>query len=235
MYKWQYQKTNRLDENIRKAVILRDKCKCMECGKSNTVLEVHHIVPRRLNGKNNLGNLITLCTKCHGKTKWKEEEFITKYQNMINGNNIRFDYAQHVMQGKTWLRNELSKHFDITLTFGSDTANKRIDWNIEKTHSNDAVCITGLEVNQKQCDIRDWVIKTINRSVKSKIKEEVCRFRHRDYAEYTDTKGVTYRGYVTAIYPKSNAININSPIKHLKKANARKCKLVWRFNKIYWF
>ena len=33
LYKWQYQQSNRLDENIRKAVILRDGCKCVECGK----------------------------------------------------------------------------------------------------------------------------------------------------------------------------------------------------------
>lgn len=235
LYRWQYQKSNRLDENIRKAVIFRDKCKCMECGKSNTLLEVHHIVPRRLNGKNNLGNLITLCTKCHDKTEGKEEKFINRYQSMIDGNNIRFDYAQHVMQGKTWLRTELSKMFDVEFAYGSDTANKRIDWDIEKTHSNDAICITGLEVNKENCKIRDWTIKTINRRCKSKIKEEVCGFRHRDYVEYTDTKGITYRGYITAMYPKLNAININSPQKHLKKANARKCKLVWRFNKIYWF
>ena len=32
-YRWQYQKSNRLDENIRKAVILRDNCTCQECGK----------------------------------------------------------------------------------------------------------------------------------------------------------------------------------------------------------
>ena len=37
-YKWQYQKSNRLDENIRKAVILRDGCQCMECGRRNCKL-----------------------------------------------------------------------------------------------------------------------------------------------------------------------------------------------------
>lgn len=76
LYSWQYQKSNRLDENIRKAVILRDKCKCMECGKSKCKLEVHHIKPRRLNGSNTLNNLITLCEKCHDKTKGKEELFM---------------------------------------------------------------------------------------------------------------------------------------------------------------
>ena len=80
------------------------------------MLEVHHIVPRRMNGKNNLGNLITLCKKCHQKTEGKEELFIEHYQKMINGKNIRFDYAQHVMQGKTWLRLELSKLGKLVLT-----------------------------------------------------------------------------------------------------------------------
>ena len=47
-YAWQYQKSNRLDENIRKAVIMRDGCKCMECGKSNCRLEVHHIKPAEI-------------------------------------------------------------------------------------------------------------------------------------------------------------------------------------------
>ena len=159
LYKWQYQKSNRLDENIRKAVILRDGCKCMDCGKKDTILEVHHIIPKRLKGKNNLGNLITLCSKCHQKTEGKEELFIEKYQNLINGKNIRFDYAQHVMQRKNYLRKELKKIANLSLAFGGDTANKRIDWNVEKTHSNDAICITDLEVNEKICNIKDWIIK----------------------------------------------------------------------------
>ena len=154
-YRWQYQKSNRLDENIRKAVILRDKCKCMECGKSNCVLEVHHIKARRYGGKNNLGNLITLCSKCHQKTQGKEKEFEDHYYRMINGKNIRFDYAQHVMQGKSWLRNELSILGNLILTNGGTTANKRIDWNIEKSHSNDAICISDLQVDMKLCNIKE--------------------------------------------------------------------------------
>ena len=77
LYKWQYQQSNRLDENIRKAVILRDQCQCMECGKANTVLEVHHIVPRRLKGSNTLGNLITLCSSCHKKRSKKKNSLLT--------------------------------------------------------------------------------------------------------------------------------------------------------------
>ena len=70
-YKWQYQKSNRLDENLRKAAIIRDNYKCQECGKSNCKLEVHHIQARKYSGADTIGNLITLCFTCHQKTEGK--------------------------------------------------------------------------------------------------------------------------------------------------------------------
>ena len=136
-YRWQYQKSNRLDENIRKAVILRDGCQCMECGKSNCRLEVHHIKPRRLKGSNTLGNLITLCTGCHQKTEGAEELYMNRYFALLNSSdNKNLNYAQHVMIGKKWLRKQLSNLGMLHLTNGGDTANKRIDWGIAKSHSN---------------------------------------------------------------------------------------------------
>ncbi|ARC84116.1 HNH endonuclease family protein [Clostridium argentinense CDC 2741] len=235
LYGWQYQKSNRLDENIRKAVILRDNCECMECGKSNCMLEVHHIVPRRLKGSNAISNLITLCSGCHQKTEGKEELFIDKYYKTIDGKNIRFDYAQHVMQGKTYLRQELSKLGKLMLTTGGDTANKRIDWNIYKTHSNDAICITDLEVNMNECNIKDWIIKPMRRKSKANIAE-LNGFKHRDLIKYTKKNGEYYIGYITALYSNKNQCNITTmENKILKRYGIKSCKLLWRFNIIYWF
>lgn len=235
LYRWKYQKSNRLDENIRKAVILRDECKCMECGKTNCVLEVHHIIPRRLKGSNTLSNLITLCEKCHNETEGSEELFIKKYQNMINGKTIRFDYAEHVMQGKSWLRNELSKLGEVILTTGADTVNKRIDWDVNKTHSNDAIVITDLEVNSILCDIKDWVIRPMRRKSKS-ITEECCGFKHRDLIRYTKKNGERYIGYITTLYPDKKQCNITTiDGKILKRYGIKSLKLIWRFNKIYCF
>lgn len=232
-YRWQYQKTNRLDENIRKAVILRDKCKCKECGKSNCRLEVHHIKPRRLNGSNTLGNLITLCEKCHQKTEGKEELFMNKYFSMLNSSdNKNLNYASHVMIGKTWLRKQLSELGILHLTNGGDTANKRIDWNIEKSHSNDAICITDLKPDT--IDVKEWTIKPIRKKSKAKTGN-VLGIKHRDYVEYTYRNGETHRGYVTALSPDSCALNFQSPTKLCSKVNARKCRLLWRFNNIYFF
>lgn len=100
----------------------------MEWGKVNCKLEVHHIVPRRLKGSDTISNLITLCEKCHEKTEGMEEKCILKYQNMIKGKNIRFDYPQHVMQGKMYLRKELMQLGKVFLTNGGNTSNKRLDY-----------------------------------------------------------------------------------------------------------
>ena len=231
-YRWQYQKSNRLDENIRKAVILRDGCKCMECGKSNCRLEVHHIKPRRLKGSSTLDKLITLCTKCHQKTESVEELYMDRYFALLNSSdNKNLNYAQHVMIGKKWLREQLSNLGMLYLTNGGDTANKRIDWDIAKSHSNDAICITDLRPDT--CEIKEWAIKPMRRQSKAKT-DNVLGIKHRDLVEYTFRNGETHRGYVTALYPEQNAINFQSPTKHCKKVNAKKCKVLWKYSKIYW-
>lgn len=231
-YKWQYQKSNRLDENIRKAVILRDGCQCVECGRTNCKLEVHHIKPRRSNGSNALSNLITLCERCHQNTEGREELFMDKYFALLNSSDNKYlNYAQHIMIGKKWLREQLSSLGILHLTNGGDTANKRIDWNIEKFHSNDAICITNLQPDT--CDVKEWTIKPMRRQSKAKA-DNVLGIKHRDLVEYTFKSGETHRGYVTALYPKQNAINFQSPTKHCKKVSAKKCRLLWKFNKIYW-
>jgi hypothetical protein len=231
LYKRQYQKSNRLDENIRIATLMRDNYTCQECGNKGCRLEAHHIVPKRLNGANIICNLITLCGICHDKTKSQEENFIVKYQNKIGGKNIRFDYAQHVMQGKTYLRNKLNNIAPLKLMIGSETANKRIDWNIDKTHSNDAIVITGLKPDN--CNIKEWIIKPMRRQSKAKAIH-VLGIKHRDLVSYTFTNGEKHVGYVTSLYPKLNVLSFRSKTKHCKKVNANKCNLLWKYNKIYW-
>lgn len=139
--------------------------------------------------------------------------------------------AQRVMQGKTWLREQLTQRGELFLTTGADTANKRDDWNIVKTHSNDAVCITDLE--PENIDIEEWIIRPMRRKSKART-EQACGFRHRDLVTYTYRNGETHTGYVTALYPDKNQLNFQSPTKHCKRVNTLKTKLLWRFNKIYW-
>lgn len=230
-YRWQYQKSNRLDENLRKAAILRDDCKCQECGRSNCLLEVHHIRARKFNGADTIGNLITLCSGCHQKTEGKEQSFEDKYFKKVNSKPSRVDYAMHVMQGKTYLREQISQLGLLHLTTGGDTANKRIEWNIEKSHINDAICITNCYPDT--VGIKEWTIKPMRRKSKAKT-DNVLGIKHRDLVSYTYRNGETHTGYVTALYPELKALNFQSKTKHCKKVNARKCKLLWKYNKIYW-
>lgn len=232
-YRWEYQQSNRLDENIRKAVILRDGCECQKCGKSGIRLGVHHIKPRRLGRADTIRNLITLCTDCHESIAGCETQYMSMFYDMLDTTEpFGLQYASHVMTGKQWLRARLSELGTLTVTTGGDTANRRIDWNISKSHSNDAVCIT--ELYPDTVNVKEYIIKPMRRRSKKKT-DQVCGFRHHDLVEYTYRNGETYRGYVTALYPELNCLNFKSPIKNCKKVNARKCRMIWHYNKIYWF
>jgi len=231
LYGNQYKKSNRLDGNIRIAILMRDNYICQECGRKNCMLEVHHIIPKRLKGSDTIGNLITLCDKCHDKTKGEEDKFIDKYQGIVHGKSFRFDYASHVMQGKTYLRKELTNITTLDLTTGGETANKRIDWNIEKSHSNDAIIITGLKPDN--CNIKEWIIRPIRR--KSKVEQKSkTKFKHGDLVKYINIKKKIIIGRITSMRKGNGAckiIDINKKV--FGPIHPKSIQLIWRFNKIY--
>lgn len=125
---------------------------------------------------------------------------------------------------------------------GGDTANKRIEWNIEKSHANDAICIIGLKPDTT--DIFEWTIKPIRKRNNFNKKTDFVEgsngiIKHKDLVSYTYKDGNTYVGYVTALYPsdkktKSDYLNFQSKEKHCKKVNAKKTKLLWSFSHLYW-
>jgi len=63
----EYQQSNRLDENLRLACLMRDNFTCRKCGKKEIKLTSHHIVWTSKGGKDSIYNLITLCENCHEK------------------------------------------------------------------------------------------------------------------------------------------------------------------------
>lgn len=48
-----------------RTVLERDRWTCQICG-AHSGLEIHHIEFRSHGGRDSEGNLITLCTRCHG-------------------------------------------------------------------------------------------------------------------------------------------------------------------------
>ena len=75
---------DRLTTKIRK----RDNYICQYCGERNAI-QVHHILPRRIEIDNHPDNLITLCNKCHPKV----EKLTYKYLDM-NLNPIQIFYEK---------------------------------------------------------------------------------------------------------------------------------------------
>jgi hypothetical protein len=69
---------------IRKNVLFLDSNECVMC-KSTVKLESHHIIEK---GKNpaliwDVTNMVTLCKKCHGSIRAKEESFVGIFNDIV--------------------------------------------------------------------------------------------------------------------------------------------------------
>ena len=52
-------------QQIRQQVLKRDNYTCQDCFRKARSLDVHHIIPRKKGGTNDLNNLISYCPECH--------------------------------------------------------------------------------------------------------------------------------------------------------------------------
>jgi 5-methylcytosine-specific restriction endonuclease McrA len=134
-----YQQSNRLDENLRMATLMRDKYQCVSCGKKKVQLQAHHIVHQCQGGKDTLFNLITLCQQCHKKV---HQGKITLDVNGISG--LKDQIAQRTMQGKSLIYQALEKVAPVFKVFGYQTASLRKYLGLPKDHDVDAFCVTTL-------------------------------------------------------------------------------------------
>jgi 5-methylcytosine-specific restriction endonuclease McrA len=145
--KSQYQKSNRLDENLRLATLTRDGFTCQCCHAKNVQLHAHHIVWRECDGKDSIYNLITVCEKCHSKIhkKGKSGKVRKKGGEVLTGMSGKLDQiGQLAMQGKMRMYRELSKISPVSLVFGYQTAEFRKKNGFSKEHFLDAVCVACL-------------------------------------------------------------------------------------------
>jgi len=138
-----YQKSNRLDENLRIATLMRDGYQCTQCGKKNTNLDAHHIIWKENLGKDTIQNLITLCKSCHRKVHKG------KLQLDIKGVSGFLDkIAQRTMQGKAYLYKELSKQASLSKVFAYQTSAYRKALSLPKRHDVDALCVATLTTGE---------------------------------------------------------------------------------------
>jgi len=147
----EYLQSNRLDENLRLACLIRDNFTCQKCGKNNIRLEAHHIVWTTKGGKDSIYNLIILCEICHekihktgesGKVKLKRNKVVTGMDG------FKDKIAARTMQGKTLMYQELEKIAPLSCVYGYQTSAFRKALDLPKEHWIDAVCIAGLETGE---------------------------------------------------------------------------------------
>ena len=145
----EYQQSNRLDENLRIATLMRDGYQCAQCEKKNIRLDAHHIVWKEHGGKDTISNLLTLCRSCHRKVhKGKlslDVEGVSGFEDRI---------AQRTMQGKTYLYEKLSQIAQsplvkggrgvVSKVFGYQTSEYRKALDLPKRHDVDALCVATL-------------------------------------------------------------------------------------------
>ena len=138
-----YQESNRLNENLRIATLMRDGYQCTQCGEKNTRLDAHHIIYREHGGKDTLENLITLCKSCHDKVHQR------KLQLDVSGvSGFEDQIAQRTMQGKTYLYETFSQMATLSKVFGYQTSAQRKSLNLPKSHDIDALCVATLETGE---------------------------------------------------------------------------------------
>ena len=138
-----YQESNRLDENLRMATLMRDGYQCAQCKIKNVQLHAHHIIYREHGGKDTIKNLITLCKSCHDKV---HEGTIQLNVSGVSGFNDQI--AMRTMQGKTYLYQILGQIAILSKVFGYQTSEYRHRLNLPKSHDIDALCIATLETGE---------------------------------------------------------------------------------------
>jgi len=119
--------------NVKAYVLHRDghKCQSGQKGKHCRKLRVHHLVPRKLGGTDEPGNLLTLCETCHDRLH--RGEFV------LPGKRSRTKHATEMGFIKAQLRKQFGP---FTETFGYETKFRREQLlRLPKSHINDAVAI----------------------------------------------------------------------------------------------
>ena len=127
--------------NLRQYILYRDnyKCKCCKGASKDNVLEVHHLISRKIAG-NAPSNLITLCKTCHDGYH-AGNVILPKFNNK----SLQFKDSTQMGIMKWNLYNRLKMLYPekkIKLTYGYITKFNRIKYGLEKSHVTDTFCTT---------------------------------------------------------------------------------------------
>jgi len=105
-----------ISPKIKEEVLSRDKNVCQKCG-FNKDLEIHHINSRVSGGKEDILNLITLCSICHKHAPDNKKEFLEFISEKIDGKILNsFRKSDYSISKKTRLGMEASFRKGLHIT-----------------------------------------------------------------------------------------------------------------------
>lgn len=151
-------------ENLKVYAKYRDGYKCRVCGASshtdpNVQLEVHHIIRRADGGTDIPDNVVTLCHDCHEAHHKGERKLKFKRPPQHKGEAHMNAMRKHLKFLVEAIWGQCCK---TEWTYGYETAMARREYEIEKSHSNDAFCIAG-NFSAKRNDYNRYLHRFVRR------------------------------------------------------------------------
>ena len=156
--------------DVRYFVFARDNYTCQVCHKNkDKILHTHHIIYKSKGGTDRADNLITVCSECHTSEAHKPGgilyEWMGKHKKVKKYKEPPF---MNILRKRTF-----AKYPGAEITYGSETSEKRKSLGLEKTHYNDAIAITGIDVVRNNSSECFWISQF--RKKKRSLHEAVPR------------------------------------------------------------
>lgn len=156
-------------------VFARDNYTCQVCNKSkDKILQTHHVIYRSNGGTDRVDNLITICTDCHTSDNHKQGGILYKWQQ--EHKKVR-QYKEPTFMN-ILRRRIFDKYFDAAITYGSETAPRRREMMLDKTHYNDAIVISGITTVKESPS--EWLLIRQFRKKKRSLHEATARKGRRE-------------------------------------------------------
>ena len=144
-------------ENRRMYVFSRDNYTCQVCKRKRDVdgkrlkLQAHHIIYRSLGGSDRVDNLLTVCTYCHTyKNHQPGGELYGLKEKAYKKPKLNLAEATKMNIIKSSIVRKYQDDEKVNFTWGYVTNLHRRGLGLSKSHTNDAVAITGIREIEKQ-------------------------------------------------------------------------------------
>ena len=182
----EYQQGTLFGYEVREYLLEKWARKCAYCGKSNTPLEIEHIIPKIRGGTDRVSNLTLACHKCNQK----------------KGNQTAAEFGHPEIQKKAnqtlkatafmnIVRWRLVNTLKCDWTYGYITKHARIKLDMEKSHANDAFVIAGGTTQSRSKPYKLTQTRRNNRSLqlnrkgfKPSIRRQRYKLQPNDLVKY---------------------------------------------------